>query len=789
MSGYPNNVIIRNGTTLNFTVAGTPNDIGCGGDLSIGFTDNTTGTLDLTSIPRDLYVAGDVIIGGSAGVSTLKLASPIGGDIYIGKGWNRNANGAVNFGAGDGRAVFLNGASSGTITANGGQIFPFLYFVKSAKTATVTLADNISISDEVGFTMGTLDLANKDVTISSNATKTARVAQSNASNTVLTYSGTGKFVIQRYLPMATTSAARRWRLLTAPIKTTNAPTINAAWQEGAVSADRFNPSITNPNSGFGTHITRTTVAKGYDQGSTTFPSIYNHVAGAWAPLDNTNLTAITSSPGFMLFVRGDRSFLIAGTNVAAAPTTLRVKGEINIGTVTVPLNGSTHQVIGNPYASAISFNNVSVNGVNPGTSSGSIFYLWDPKLSGDKNVGGFVTFTSLGTGLYTVTANSSNYLNTGIIESGAAFMVPATGVGNFVFNESCKLATNSIVGVASRPTDVNNPLRKMDFFTSNLYSGINTATKLLDGVNVVGCIGFDNEVNEKDAPKLAGFSGAEMLNLKRSGKKISIELRKKITHNDTLFYEMGTLPKGAYQFELIGKNIDPSVTGILVDSYAGKQEILNTNDTNRVVFDIVENALSASADRFMVVFKSSAKFNSINAYLKEQDVSVNWVLSSEIDITRHEIQRSSNGGNSFVTIGNLPGGINSFSTVQYSFIDLHPAPGNYLYRIKSVTGKGVEILSENAAIKIINSKPGSFVFPNPVTSNTIHIQMNKMPAGIYSMRLLNTAGQVIQASTINHPGRNTQHTISIAQSTAKGSYQVELSATGKKTILLPVLIQ
>ena len=600
--------------------------------------------------------------------------------------------------------------------------------------------------------------------------------------------------------MTLSSTARRWRLLTAPIKSNNAPTINAAWQEGASNPDRTNPNgsggIYNPNSGFGTHITRsTTAANGYDQGSTNNPSIfrYNEAGNNWLALGETNnLAKITNYQGYMVFVRGDRGISIAGTNVVAAPTTLRVKGEINVGSVIVPLNSSGYRVIGNPFASAISFNNVSFNGVNPGTASGYSFYMWDPKYTGTKGIGGWVTFGSLGGGKYSVTANGSGYPMdnsfTGIIESGAAFIVPASP-GDFIFTESCKLTSNSTAGIASRPAGGNEPLSKMDFFTSNLYSGTNSSAKLIDGVNVVGSSESENEVNERDAPKLAAFNIPEFLSLKREGKKISIEFRKNITRNDTLFYEMGALPNGAYQFELIGKNIDPFVTGILVDKFAGKQEILNTNDTNRIAFDVVEDALSASADRFMVVFKSSAKFNSINAYLKEQDVSVEWVLGSEINITRHEIQRSSDGGNSFATIDNLPGGINSFSTVQYNFTDLHPAPGNYLYRIKSVTENGVEIFSEKAAIRILNYASPIYIAPNPVADNTIHLQMNKMPAGIYSMRLLNTAGQVIQASTINHPGTNTQHTISIAQSTAKGSYQVELSARGRKAILLPVLIQ
>jgi hypothetical protein len=191
----------------------------------------------------------------------------------------------------------------------------------------------------------------------------------------------------------------------------------------------------------------------------------------------------------------------------------------------------------------------------------------------------------------------------------------------------------------------------------------------------------------------------------------------------------------------------------------------------------------------MVVFKSAAKFNSIKANLKEKDVAVEWVLSSEININRHEIQRSLDGGNTFVTIGNLPSKGTSFSVVNYSFTDLSPTPGNYLYRIKSVTENGLEIFSDKVSIRVLNSKSGIYIFPNPITSNTIQLQMNKMPEGIYSVRLMNTAGQVLMSSTINHPVGVATHAIQPAMQLAKGVYQLEITNDQMKSTILTALIQ
>ena len=787
---YPHHVTVQNNTTLNITNT-TSFDLGCGGNLTIGNPSVVgSGTIVLTNYPQpnDLFVGGNLIIGGASANGLLTMSDNIGSDIYIGKDWNRNANGTVNFGGGLGRAVFFNGSDNGTITANGGQNFPFLYLIKASTTASLTLKDSVSISDVIGFTRGTFDLENKYLALLSTASKTARVDQSSDVNTSMVYSGTGRFEIQRHLPMTISSMARRWRLLTAPIKSNNAPTINAAWQEGQISVNRLIPI--NNTIGYGTAITNgTTAANGYDQGSTSSPSIVRFVPGApgsWVPLPNTN-SSIASFPGYMLFVRGDRSTLIAGTTVPASPTNLRVRGELNIGTVTVPLNATGFQVIGNPYASAISFNDITFNGVSPRTTSGRTFYLWDPKLT--SNVGGWVTFSSLGTGFYSVAPNTGSvYLTTGIIESGAAFIVPSSG-GDFVFAETSKLTSSSTTGIASRPSGNINSQKKMEFFTSNLFAGVFPNSKALDGVNIVGSNDFAEEVNENDALKIASFNSKEILSIKKDNKKLSIELKKKFTNIDTIFYEMATLPKGAYHFDLIGENIDLTLAAFFIDKEKGTKQLLSMNDTNRIAFDITTDAASTAADRFMVVFKSAATFKNIRAELAGNDVLIHWSMAGESNINRHEIQRSADGGNSFVTIASLLSKGNSDLVQYYQYTDEGLLAGNFLYRIKSIAENSIAFFSDQVSIKVLNNKKGTYIFPNPISNNIISVRMNEIDPGIYTARLLNSNGQLLLTKILYHTTSSGSHNLEPNHKLAKGIYQVELSATGKKTMVLPLLIQ
>ena len=780
-TGFPDSVIVQNNTQLDLNFYSfTAGGLGCSGKLWIQPGSSiVTGTMS-----KPLSIGDSLVIDG-----TLTLSTNAAGDITVGGSWKRTGTFVQND-----RMVTFDGTNDGTlaksasIQATPGQIFSRMTINKNTTTSSIRVVDSVTITKELFLERGALTLNNDIIIKSDNINGIARIGQTtNLNNISITY-GTGKFEIQRYLPIANTTAARRWRLLTAPIKSDNAPSINSVWQEGQTSTNRNSPSNTRP--GFGTAITKGTIAaNGYDQGSTNNPSILSYISGTdlWGSLTATNTGKITDLPGYMLFVRGDRSIIVAGTNVLGSPTNLRVRGEINIGEVTTALNSSGFQVLGNPYASAITFNSVLYNGVNPGTTAGRTFSLWDPKAGGNNNVGGWVNFTSLGTGLYTVTgSNISGFSNTGVVESGAAFLVPGIG-GSFTFSENCKIAASSTTGIASRPA--NNPAiaNNMDFFTCKLFAVSGTSGRLTDVVVNVGSKSFENEVNEKDAPKLFSFSSSENVSILRQDQKLTAELKNRMTADDTISYYLSKLNQASYHLALIGKDIDNTLVGIVEDKFLKTATIINVNDTNIIPFNVTSDTAFA-ADRFSVVFKSSAGFTNIKAAVVNNDIVVDWNLISEFRIVNYEVERSSDGI-TFNTVGNVLSSGNSFMAVKYNWIDVSPYHGLYYYRIKAVNSNGVAIYSNITKVKLMKSTATTYIAPNPVTNNIIHLQMNNMSAGIYSIRLLNSTGQVIQTSTINHPGTNTQHTISLAQSTAKGTYQVELSAKGKKAILLPVLIQ
>ncbi len=455
--GLPSNVQVKNYTLINFPA------IGAGyicNDLTI--EDGSSLAQDYAGSGAPLVVGGNVTINGS-----LSLGTNMGDNISVGGNWTRGTSGQFNSNE---QSVIFTGSSNAAITAPssvvkdangsfGGETF-YDVEINKTSTASVSLGSNVAVQNELKLSQGILDPANSDVTLVSNPFTTAHLAALPSSGASISYSGTGRFIIQRNLPIGSGSDCRRWRLLTAPVQSSGAPTINEAWQESVSNSDRNSP--VNPYPGFGIQITKSTTyssTDGYDQGSTNNPSIYYYNPGVgWTAVASTK-TPITNNEGYMIFARGDRSIVVSTPTINASPTTLEPKGKVITGDVTKTfVTGS--QLIGNPYASAINFGKVTFNNytsggttfnsANPESVAGITYYVFDPKTSGTSGVGKFITCSSRGDGTFDVSANNSGIPSDGSIKSGIAFLIRAENSGGTItFHEGDKVSSSSTVGIAS----------------------------------------------------------------------------------------------------------------------------------------------------------------------------------------------------------------------------------------------------------------------------------------------------------------------------------------------------
>lgn len=605
----------------------------------------------------------------------------------------------------------IGGSLTSNLTLNGiAGTLAFYTGYRTLKNLTQTAGSTASLGTELAIAplgrdslgIGAVLTTNDNLILRSDATGTARIAQIPTSSGVAQATITDKVTVERYLPMNLSYDSRRWRLLTAPFKASTAPTIQAAWQEGTFCPDRTTPAAYDPKPGYGTHITRsTTAANGFDQGSTNNPSIYYYSGGAWmTPLSTTGVKVTDNNGVYHLFVRGDRSIIIQNQFVAAKPTTLDPKGELYLGDVTIPMNASGFQPVGNPYASQIKLDNIVFNDT---LGNRKTIYLWDPKALGSSGVGAFITCSGDGgsPATYTYSGNASNYGSTpGVIESSGVFMVKANG-GNIVFHETDKTITSSTIGVASRPSrgsHVYSSLGKISKLYIDLIGSRNGAPSLADGIAVTYNKNYSNDIDDMDAVKLLSFSTKERISIQKANALYSIERRNAISENDTIQLYVSRLNVLTYKLDFRPVDFDNEFTAYIEDRFTGISTPVILTENSSFGFDITDDSLSSASNRFFITFKRN-----------------------------------------------------------------RPATNN-----------------EPAGITI---------FPNPVINNKISIAMNKIPAGEYSVRLINNLGQVIHRSKLIHQDENVIETINISNAIANGVYKLEIISAEKRIAITNVMIQ
>ncbi|MES2431293.1 MAG: autotransporter-associated beta strand repeat-containing protein [Bacteroidota bacterium] len=654
---------------------------------------------------------------------------------------------------------------------------------------SLTLGNSPTVSDGTVLALG-----NYDITLHSDNDFTAYISRTAVPLANVTY-GTGRFNIERYLPMQTPYSGRRWRLMGVPIRNLDAPTIKAAWQEGAIPTSTTTDitSSTNPHPTYGTHITNgvgsSANGKGFDAGSTANPSIYkmNPGTGLWSVPDSTNGTgtAITDYNAYMLFVRGDRSIQVSSAYInTTGGANLRIKGKINVGDVARSIVAN-RQLLSNPYPSAISLAGANYGASTIGSVSGRTYYLWDPKLLGSKNVGGFVTFSSNGNNTFayvpyadTIPYNVglSTYTTDGVIESGAAFMIDNTiGASSFTFHESDKKITSSTIGLASRPVSGNRPIGNISAFYTNLIYVDKQGTPILaDGVATLYGDEYDNEVSEEDSKKMLTFQTKERISLLRTDSILAIERRQTITKDDTIFLQINKLdPNFTYQLQFISKNFNKDLTAYLIDKYLNEISIISIEGNSIHNFETDNASASMDINRFMVVFKLAelgivpVSFSSVSATLNNSRSNVEWKLESETNLKYYTVERSTDGIHftSLSTITANGSGI-------YNYIDENVTGAITYYRIIGVTNDDVKKYSVIVSVKTINALSSITLAANPLNDGVVGLQLINVPTGNYGFALYNNLGQLILKQKKVIAGSSNY--LTLGHVNAKGIYSLEI---------------
>jgi len=743
-----NNITVATGGTASITVTGTLKF--AGSITSTNGINASAGTIELIGTTAQTIRADNFVTGT---VADLKITNTLGGASAV------NPSVAIN-------------AAGGMLKVSGTVSFGNL------NNAVLQTNDNITLLSTAAATASVADISNNNI---------------NTGNAVA-----GKIVIERYIP-----ARRAWRLLTAPVTAAGNVKISDSWQEGAARVT--NPAVidaaNNPNPGYGTHITfGLPAASGYDQGVNGNSSIFYLTSTGWngVPTATNNGASfnsgyITDQPGYMLFVRGDRSTpLSLATTAVTSPATLRIKGNINTGQQNITLgagmiSGSSHfRVIGNPYPSAINFHKLIANSTNISAGFADAFYFWDPNVTGSNGVGGWVAMSYNNiSGTYdraVLTSGSSGINNSGDIQSGSAFMIDYAGAATTLRMEESNKATASN-NSQFRPAGQLSQVR-----VSLLAKNSDNTISVNDAALLTYDDSYNSAVDKADMKKLRNFT--ENFSIKKNQELLVIERRGTFMKKDTVEFQMTQMKQKNYVLELALNELHaPQGTiAILEDKFLDKKKVLDMQSTNSYDFNVVPNSPSAVADRFRLLFKPAAEYSFINGSVKYKDAFIEWSLSEEFNIDHFEIERSEDGI-VFSVAGNVDALGNSGQMADYNFTDKTPVPGNYFYRIKAVTKNGVVAYSDKVNIKIINSKAGMYVFPNPVTGNSIQLQMNKLEKAVYTATLMNESGNMITTTVINYEGGMSVKALPLPVQLPSGIYLLNVATPGGKAVSLKVFVQ
>ena len=571
-------------------------------------------------------------------------------------------------------------------------------------------------------------------------------------------------------------------ILAVPVSGTQ--TINEAWQDTATAANQ------NRYPGFGTMLTGSVagaVSVGFDAYTPAGPSIklYNSATGGYTGIANTKNLQISNPKGYMVLVRGDRS--VTTSNQAPTATTMRTKGKLFTpadAPAVINVASGTFESIGNPYASAIDFSQVTkADGVQT-----DFFYVWDPKLTtttgagsnSSYGLGGFQTFVWNGTS-FEVTPGGGSYSGTNRnIESGQAFFVRAPfSAGTVSFTEACKVnGSNNVNRITSNLIQLRSRL--------HVISAGNKV--LIDGNLVQFDPSYSNSIDDFDGMKINNTG--ENLGLLRNENKLAVERR---TLSDTIFYYIGQLRLQQYEFEFDPSGLGQTgLTAFLEDNYLHSSTPIDLNNPTHVQFNVINDAGSYATDRFRIVFKQIAplpvSFTQVSATRNsDKTIAVKWKVESETSMQLYTVERSVDGRNFSGMITNAPIA-NNGGNASYSVNDFSASTTDNFYRIKALSLSGQIQYSQIVKLAPLNILPSVEVYPNPVAGRSLHINFNGIRSGAYSLQLISINGQQQKLSTIQIASGDVTSTVKIPSFISAGIYQLIITGTGDIQIIKTVHI-
>lgn len=136
----------------------------------------------------------------------------------------------------------------------------------------------------------------------------------------------------------------------------------------------------------------------------------------------------------------------------------------------------------------------------------------------------------------------------------------------------------------------------------------------------------------------------------------------------------------------------------------------------------------------------------------ESGITLNWETASELNNSHFDIERSTDG-ETFSSIGTIPGNGTTSIPSSYSFVDELPGKGTNYYRLKQVDYDNAQSYSSTIAVSwdAGNAMQAALV-PNPCANSNCNITISNAANQSTLLQLKDVAGRVVFSRTINSSG-------------------------------------
>lgn len=166
-------------------------------------------------------------------------------------------------------------------------------------------------------------------------------------------------------------------------------------------------------------------------------------------------------------------------------------------------------------------------------------------------------------------------------------------------------------------------------------------------------------------------------------------------------------------------------------------------------------------------------FINVVAQKKGSGVNIFWSTGSEFNNQYFEVERSNDGGNTWVLVAKVPGSLNSTTTKKYVAYDAKPTAGANYYRIKQVDVDAASKFSSTIVYKLTIDRTDVSVLANPFYAN-ITVDFLSDRSQIVNSRLFDNTGKQVIAEKINIAKGSSRKAIATAN-LSRGIYILQVT--------------